>query len=295
MFIVKYRKIFFLISALLVAASVLVLMMWGLNFGIDFKGGSLMEIGFKENRPSNQEVKHILGNLDLGEINVQPTGEKNMILRMKDIDENLHQKILSAIQEIGEFEELRFESVGPIIGQELKKKAIYSIVLALVFILLYVALAFRKVSFIVKSYKYGFLAIIALFHDILIVLGVFVVLGHYLNVEIGVAFVAALLAILGYSVNDTIVVFDRVRENLLLVQHHEEFDKLVGKSLKQTIVRSVNTSLTTVLVLLAVLILGGATIQYFILALIIGILVGTYSSLFIASPLLVSWEMRRRG
>lgn len=295
MFIVKHRKIFFIISGLLVIASIGGIVFWGFNFGIEFTGGSLMEVEFKETRPSNQEIKDILDGLDLGEISVQPTGEKNIILRTKDIDEGIHQEVLNKLQELGELEELRFESVGPVIGQELKKKAIYAIIIALIMILLFVALAFRKVSFIVKSYKYGFLAIIALFHDILIVLGVFVVLGKFSNVEIGIAFVAALLATLGYSVNDTIVVFDRIRENLLVSEHREDFGELVGRSLKQTLVRSVNTSLTTILVLLAVLFFGGATIQYFILALIIGITAGTYSSIFIASPLLMSWEMRRRG
>ena len=295
MLIIKYRKIFFLISALLVAASIVVLAVWGLNLGIDFTGGSLMELEFKQNRPSNQEIKDTVLILELGEINIQPTKEKNIILRMRDIDEETHQKVLLTIQQLGEVKELRFESVGPVIGQELKKKSLYSIIIALIAILLFIALAFRKVSFIVKSYKYGLLAIVALFHDILIVLGVFVVLGRFLNVEIGVAFVAALLAILGYSVNDTIVVLDRVRENLLVTEHREEFSELVGRSLKQTIVRSINTSLTTILVLLAVLIFGGATIQYFVLALIIGIAAGTYSSLFIATPLLVSWETRRGG
>ena len=295
MLIIKYRKLFFLVSALLVAASIVVLAVWGLNLGIDFTGGSLMELEFKQNRPSNQEIKDTVSILELGEINIQPTKEKNIILRMRDIDEETHQKVLLTVQQLGEVKELRFESVGPVIGQELKKKSLYSIIIALIAILLFIALAFRKVSFIVKSYKYGLLAIVALFHDILIVLGVFVVLGRFLNVEIGVAFVAALLAILGYSVNDTIVVLDRVRENLLVTEHREEFSELVGRSLKQTIVRSINTSLTTILVLLAVLIFGGATIQYFVLALIIGIAAGTYSSLFIATPLLVSWETRRGG
>ena len=295
MFIIQHRKIFFIISSLLVVASILVLIIWGLNFGIDFTGGSLMEVQFKQSRPSNQEIKEVVADLGLSEVNVQPTGEKNVILRMRDINEEEHQNVLNTLRQAqGEFEELRFESIGPVIGQELKKKALYSIVIALVMILIYIALAFRKVSFIVKSYKYGLLAIVALFHDILIVLGIFVVLGEFLNIEIGIAFVAALLATLGYSVNDTIVVFDRIRENLLLIQHREEIDKLVGRSLKQTIVRSINTSLTTVVVLLAVLIFGGATIQYFVLALIIGILALTYSSLFIASPLLVSWEMRKK-
>ena len=295
MFIIKNRKIFFILSTLLALASILALSFWGLNFGIEFTGGSLMEIEFKDTRASNDQIREKLVDLDLGETNIQPTGDNNVILRMKDIDEDIHQLVLVNIQELGEIEELRFESIGPIIGQELKKKAFYSIIVALIMILLFIALAFRKVSFIVKSYKYGILAIIALFHDILIVLGVFAVLGEFLNIEIGVPFVAALLATLGYSVNDTIVVFDRIRENLLVSEHREELDKLVGKSLKQTLVRSLNTSLTTILVLSAVLFFGGATIQYFILALIIGIAAGTYSSLFLASPLLVSWEIKKRG
>jgi len=299
MFAVDKRKIFFTLSAILIMVSVLAIIFWGLNFGIEFTGGSLMEGEFKQIRPSNDEIKEALNGLDLsvqaslGDIVVQPTGDKNIILRMKDIDEATHQEVILAINNLSEFEELRFESIGPIIGQELKKKSIYSIILALVFILLFVALAFRKVSFIVKSYKYGILAIVALFHDIIIVVGVFAFLGRFLNVEIGVPFVAALLATLGYSVNDSIVVFDRIRENLLIGQGRENIKELVGNSLKQTFVRSINTSLTTILVLLAVLFFGGSTIQYFVLALVIGIAAGTYSSLFIASPLLVSWETKK--
>jgi len=227
MFAVDKRKIFFTLSAILIMVSVLAIIFWGLNFGIEFTGGSLMEGEFKQIRPSNDEIKEALNGLDLsvqaslGDIVVQPTGDKNIILRMKDIDEATHQEVILAINNLSEFEELRFESIGPIIGQELKKKSIYSIILALVFILLFVALAFRKVSFIVKSYKYGILAIVALFHDIIIVVGVFAFLGRFLNVEIGVPFVAALLATLGYSVNDSIVVFDRIRENLLIGQGRE--------------------------------------------------------------------------
>jgi len=289
MFIINHRKIFFFISSILIIGSILALIFYGLNLGIDFTGGSLIEGRF-ENRPEIDQIKQNLSNFDLGEIVVQPTGDNSVLIRIKDINESVHQEILNSLEG---FKELRFESVGPVIGQELKKKSLYSIIVALIAILIFVALAFRKVSFIVKSYKYGILAIIALFHDILIVLGVFAVLGQFLNVEIGVPFVAALLAILGYSVNDSIVVFDRIRENLLISEHREDIDKLVGKSLKQTLVRSLNTSLTTLLVLLAVLFFGGSTIQYFVLALIIGIIAGTYSSLFIASPLLVEWEKRK--
>lgn len=293
MFIVQYRKFFFIFSGTLVMASIIVLFLWGLNFGIDFKGGSLLELEFKQNQPSNQEIRDIVVGLNLGELIVQPTGEKNVILRMRDIDEITHQNIITAIKSKFDIEELRFESIGPVIGRELKRKAIYGVVLAEIFMIIYLAWAFRKTSFVVKSYKYGVLAAVSLLHDILIVAGVFSVLGHFYNVEVGVPFVAALLTILGYSINDTIVVYDRIRENLLSLREKEGFDEVTDKSIKQTLARSINTSFTTLLALFAILIFGGATIRYFVLALIIGIASGTYSS-FLASFLLVSWETRRK-
>jgi len=293
--IVKYRKIWFFISGFLVAASIICLILWQFNFAIDFTGGSLSEIEWIDRRPENAEIRDVLSAFQLGKVNVQPTGERGMILRFKDIDEDTHQKILSALKEkFGQLEERRFESIGPIIGSELKKKAIWSIFLSLVAILIFVAWAFRRVSFPIKSYRYGIIAVVALFHDVLIVMGVFSVLGRFYGVEVGVPFVAALLTVLGYSVNDSIVVFDRVRENLLSYKTGgEDFSKTVGQSLKQTITRSINTSLTTLLVLFAIFFFGGATIKFFILALILGIVLGTYSSLFIASPLLVAWERKR--
>lgn len=296
MLIVKYRKIFFIFSGLLVAASIVCLAFWQMNFGIDFKGGSLAEIEWLNQRPANPEVRNTLSGLNLGEVNIQPTEERGMILRFKEVDEEVHQEILNTLKnKLGELEEKRFESIGPAIGTELKKKSLWSIVLALIAILIFIAWAFRKVSFPIKSYRYGIIAVIALFHDVLITAGVFSFLGKFYGVEVGVPFVAALLTVLGYSVNDTIVVFDRIRENLLSYKaKDEEFSKTVGQSLKQTITRSVNTSLTTLLVLFAIFFFGGATIKFFALALIIGIALGTYSSIFIASPLLVAWERRRK-
>lgn len=296
MVVIKYRKIWFLISGLLVVMSILALAFWQLNFGIDFKGGSLSEIEWADLRPDNQKVQDALVPMELGNINIQSTSEKGMILRLKDIDENAHQEILSILKEnFGELEEKRFESIGPAIGVELKKKALWSISLALVAILIFIAWAFRKVSFPIKSYRYGIIAVIALFHDVLITIGVFSFLGRFGGVEVGVPFVAGLLTVLGYSVNDSIVVFDRIRENLLSYKaKDEEFSKTVGQSLKQTITRSINTSLTTLLVLFAIFLFGGATIKFFALALIIGIALGTYSSIFIASPLLVAWEKRKK-
>lgn len=260
-----------------------------------------MEIKFIETRPSNQEIRESLKDLDLGKIVVQPSGEQGVILRFKDVSEFTHQEILKRLKESFKGEgdeeglsEERFESIGPIIGQELKTKTFWAIIIVLVAIILYIAWAFRKVSYLIYSWKYGFVAIIALLHDILIVLGLFSVLGQFFSIEVGTPFVAAILTILGYSVNDTIVVFDRIRENLYKYEV-EDFEETINQSVNQTIRRSLNTSLTTLLVLLAVYFLGGATIKYFILALIAGIIVGTYSSIFIASPLLVAWQRFRKN
>ena len=297
MVIIKFRKIWFFVSGVLIIVSIIALALWQLNFGIDFKGGSLSEIEWINQRPGNQEVQDVLSPMELGNINIQATEEKGMILRLKDVSEDTHQEILNALKDkFGDLEERRFESIGPAIGVELKKKAFWSISLALIAILIFVAWAFRKVSFPIKSYRYGIIAVIALFHDVLIVMGVFSFLGRFGGVEVGVPFVAALLTVLGYSVNDSIVVFDRIRENLLSYKtRDEEFSKTVGQSLKQTITRSINTSVTTLFVLFAIFLFGGVTIKFFALALIIGIALGTYSSIFIASPLLVVWEKRRRN
>lgn len=293
--IIPKRKTSFIVSGVLIVLSVLSLIVWGLKPGIDFTGGSLLEVKYNENVPTTDEVKEKLGELEIeGGIVLQQTGEDGMIIRMKPDDEETHQTVVSKLREsfdqegIVNVEEMRFEAIGPAIGQELKKKAIISIILVLVAIVLYIAWAFRKISWPIASWKYGLIAIIALFHDILITLGVFAILGQFISLEVGLPFVAALLTILGYSVNDSIVVFDRVRENL--AKHGKgDFEKLVNSSVNQTLVRSLNTSITTLVVLLMIFIFGGASIKFFVLALMIGVALGTYSSIFIASPLLVVW------
>lgn len=252
-----------------------------------------MELEFKNSRPSNQEIQTILDKFSLGETVIQPSGDKGMIIKTKDINEELHQNILSAINSSYEVSELKFESVGPTIGKELKNKAIFSIILGEIFMIVYLSWAFRKTSFVVKSYKYGLLVALTLLHDLLIVTGLFAILGHFVGIEVGITFVAALLTILGYSVNDTIVVYDRVRENLLRLKERESFDQLVDRSLKQTFARSINTTLTVLISILAVLIFGGESLRYFMLALFIGVASGAYSS-FLASFLLVSWELKRK-
>ncbi|MFH1671574.1 MAG: protein translocase subunit SecF [Candidatus Portnoybacteria bacterium] len=287
--IISRSKIYLGLSALMILGSALSLVFFGLRLGIDFTGGSLMEVEFFEQRPSNDQVKERLSGLGLGEFNLQPTGENGLILRLKDINEDAHQEVLGRI---GMVEEKRFESVGPIIGQELKRKALWAIGLALAAIIIYIAWAFRKVSKPVASWQYGLVAIIALFHDVFITLGFFSVLGQVKQVEIGLPLVAAFLTILGYSVNNSIVIFDRARENLLKTDW-KNFSETINQSVNQSISRCLNTALTTLFVLLAIFFLGGETIKYFSLALIIGIVVGTYSSIFITSPLIVLWQRKR--
>jgi len=291
--IVGKRKIFYSFSLLLNAVGIFSIIFWGLHFGIDFKGGSLMEVEFLNQRPEVSLVKEKISSLGLGDAAIQPSGDKIMMLRLKDLDETAHQQILQSLQSFGQVEEKRFDSVGPIIGEELKSRAYLAIFTVLVLIILYIAFAFRRVSRPVQSWKYGIAAIIALIHDVFIPTGIFSILGHYTGIEVDLLFVTGLLTILGFSVHDTIVVFDRIRENLRKGVA-KTFEETVNVSINQTMVRSINTSLTVFLALLAIFIFGGASIKYFALLLIIGVFFGTYSSIFVASSILVSWEAWRQ-
>ncbi|OGZ41367.1 MAG: protein-export membrane protein SecF [Candidatus Ryanbacteria bacterium RIFCSPHIGHO2_02_FULL_45_43] len=293
MFIIKYRNIFYAVSLLLVTASFAAVIVWGLPLGIDFRGGSLLEVTYTEQRPSVAVVNNALVTSGIHNARVQFIGDKGLLIRTRHLSEQEHQVMIAALQnsrlEGSDFEERRFESIGPVIGKELGRKALIALALALVFILLYIAWAFRKVSHRFSSWKYGMVALVALFHDIIIPTGIFAFLGQWGIVEIDALFVTALLTILGFSIHDTIVVFDRVRENLKKFEHFS-FSDVTARSISETIVRSVNTSLTTLLVLLAVFFFGGDSVHYFALALVLGIFFGTYSSIFIASPLLVTLE-----
>lgn len=289
--IVKNRNIFFAIAAILMLMSAGALLKYGLVLGIDYTGGSILELEFTGARPERQVIERVASEKGIEGATIQPSGESGMLIRTRTLTEPEHQAlytgILSAVGE-GQVKELRFDTVGPTIGNELKRKSLIAIAIAVVAILCYIAFAFRKVSYKLSSWVYGGAAIIALVHDILIPTGVFAVLGHFYGVEVDVLFVSALLTVLGFSIHDTIVVFDRVRENLLRYPSLA-FDAVVERSVKETIARSINTSLTTVLVLMAVFFFGGSTVKYFSLALILGISFGTYSSIFVASPLLVTW------
>ncbi len=246
-----------------------------------------MEISYEDTRPQAQEIRDLLSDLDLGEITVQPAGEESFIIRMGDIPRETYEEMVIRLE--GTTENY-FESIGPAIGEELKTKALISIILASLAIVVYIAITFsgaggRKV----KSWQYGVIAAgIGFFHDVLIVLGSFAVMGYLYGVQVTIPIAVALLTVLGYSINDTVVIFDRVRENISR-NPRLDFPDIVDKSLNETLGRSINTSLTTLFVLFAVFFLGGETLRWFVLAMIMGISLGTYSSIFLAGPLLVSW------
>jgi preprotein translocase subunit SecF len=293
--IIGYRRVGYIFSGVLVAFCLVALAVWGLRLGIDFTGGSLIEIEYTDARPTLEEVKESIPT-DFGTKQVTPVGDSGYIIRMMNLTDEQHQSILNALPgDQDKIIENRFTSIGPTIGVELRNNSVYALIAVLVAILIYVALAFRKVSHPVPSWQYGAAGIVALFHDVIITLGIFAALGHFIGVEIDALFITALLTVLGFSVHDTIVVFDRVRDNLHRMED-KRFPTVVNTSLNETMSRSINTSFTTLLVLLFSLFFGGSTITFFVLALVIGIVFGTYSSIFIASPLLVSlftWHEKR--
>lgn len=288
---IKLSKVYYVISGILLISSFAAFFTYGLKFGIEFTGGTLLEVQFQEKMPSNEAIRKNLESLNLGELIIQPAENNSMLLKFKPVDEATHQQIIAKIKETGNASEKRFDLIGPSVGNELKQKTLTATFVALLAITLYIAFAFRKVSRPVSSYKYGITSLIALFHDLIIPLGIFSVLGHFYGTEITIPIVAALLTIVGFSVHDTIVIFDRIRENIIK-RSGFSFEDTVNWSLNQTIVRSINTTLTVMIVLFALYLFGGETLKDFALALIVGIFAGTYSSIFIASPLLVTWYRR---
>ncbi|HEU0051428.1 MAG TPA: protein translocase subunit SecF [Patescibacteria group bacterium] len=288
--IVTLRPIWYLFSGILIVASIVSLAVWGLKQGIDFTGGSLLVVRFPA-QPAATDVRQTIdqAKLNLGEIVVQPIGSSDVQIRMKTVTEDQHQGILSALHaKYGNVTELSFDAIGPTIGQELRQKSIQGLLIVLAAILIYIAIVFRKVSFPVQSWKYGVVTIFTAFHDVIVPIGVFSVMGHFYGSEIGTPFIAAILTILGYSVTDTVVVMDRIRENLM--KKDGTFEEIVSLSVRQTLLRSFSTSMATLLTLIAIHFWGGTSLREFTLTLIIGIAVGTYSSIFIASPLLVTWQ-----
>ncbi|MBI2062180.1 MAG: protein translocase subunit SecF [Candidatus Yanofskybacteria bacterium] len=289
--------IMFWFSILLAASAVAIVLVFGLKLGVDFKGGSVLELEFNPpaggGRPEIEVVQKSLS--DFKDLSMTPSGTNGIIIRTGELSEQNHQIILNKFKTAfpsSGLEERKFDSVGPLIGNELKNKSITAIILVLLGVIIYIAIVFRKLSGVLPFWAMGLSAVVALIHDVAIPTGVFALLGHFYGVEISAVFVAAALTVLGYSVSDTVVVFDRVRENVLKRGIKEDFGAIVHKSIMQTLTRSLNTTFTTLLSLVAIYLFGGESIKYFALAMIMGIFLGAYSSIFVASPLLV-WMNRK--
>lgn len=289
--IVGKRKIFLAISGVFSAIFIIAIILFGFKLSIEFTGGSKLEIVSSDSKNLDEKLLRKAFEAEkVKVVNIIKNSEKDFIVRTETITDSKKNKILARLNESKvSIKEKSFDTLGPTIGGETRINALKAIGLALVAITLYIAFAFRKVSKPVSSWKFGISAIIALAHDVIIVLGTFSLLGAFLVVEIDTLFITAVLTIMGFSVHDTIVVFDRIRENLIKNVRNESFDKVVNKSFNETLARSLNTSLTVVLVLFALLLFGGDSIRWFIVAFLVGIITGTYSSIFIASAILVEW------
>ncbi len=318
MSIISHRKLLLTIAAFVMLGSAFIIMVFGLRLGIDFTGGSLTEVAYIENVPSQTQVEEVvrqtIGDTDGFSVrgSSDEAGRSAYLIRTRDLDELERVALSSAVLSLSQDGEVtRFTSIGPVIGQELKDKAGYAVAGVVLVIVFYVAFAFAGIGTPVSSWVYGFITILVLVHDVLVPTALMSLLGYFAGVEVDVLFVMALLAVLGYSVNDTIVIFDRVRENLqqnrtehkTVVQKPgfndtEEvtytltapYDKIVGTAVSGTLVRSINTSVTTFLALIALYFVGGEVTNIFALILLAGVLAGTYSSLCIASPLVVAYE-----
>ncbi|MDZ4244097.1 MAG: protein translocase subunit SecF [Candidatus Doudnabacteria bacterium] len=295
--VTKHYKIWFAISGTLVITSIVLLSTWKLVPGIDFRGGTLSELEFV-NPVDTGQIKNELTLGKFGNVTVQPLTDRRIIIKTAPIDEAQLENFRKTLQEkFGAYTEARFESIGPSIGRELAKKAYWQILLVLLGIVLYVTYAFRKIGKqmkqgLISSWVLGAAALAALFHDLIIPAGFFAILGKFHGVEIDSLFITALLTILGFSVHDTIVVFDRIREYMHKYPY-KSIQTIIDYSVVSTMARSINTSSTLVFVLVAMFLFGGETISNFVLALLVGVIAGTYSSVFIASPIVYLWCKRK--
>lgn len=280
---------FFILSLVVILPGIISLILFGLNLGIDFKGGTLLEYKFEKSVDKN-DIQQIFNKNGIEIASITDSGPTTFIIKAKPLSEkNITDSKNSLQEKFGKVEDVRVENVGPVIGGETTRNAFVAIILASVAIILYLALAFRKVPKPASPWRFGVTAVIALLHDVLVLAGAFSLLGHFFGVEVDVLFVTAALTVIGFSVHDTIVVFDRIRENLPKYLSRN-FQDVANVSITQTLARSLNTSLTVVFVLLALLLFGGESIRWFVVALLVGIVSGTYSSIFNATALLVLWE-----
>ena len=288
--IVGHKKIWFTLSTILVGIAVVSVVTFGFKESAELKGGTLWEFSVAGQNLSAIDVQNeLVNNLHVPDVQVNfDNGNQSFLVRFDSINEAAHQQYISELQSAWPtFKELSFQSISPSVGTNLRNNAIIAILLVLVGISLYIAFAFRKASRPISSWKYGWITLLTLFHDVAIPAGMLAILGHFANVQIDSDIIVALLVVMGFSVHDTIVVFDRIRENLLNHRGKVQFSTIINDSVNQTLARSINTSLTLILVLLALYFVGPADLKYFVLTLLVGVTTGIYSSIFIASPALV--------
>ncbi len=297
----KYSKLYFALGILFVGASIACISIFGLKMGIDFQGGSSIEIDYKNTRPETQQIRDALKGInEMDNIQIQPIGKSGVVLKIdnKDISSETYATVIEKLKTTGEFDESSagIQTISPLIGKELKDKTILVVLVSLVAMLLYIALAFKNVSKPISSFQYGFASTITLFHDVVIPLGVLSVLGKYYGAQLSIPVVTALLTIVGYCINNTVVVFDRIRENLTK-DRKSSYDEIVNRSLNETFTRCINTSLTVLIALVPLYYFfsNEEGLKYFTLTMGIGVLAGIFSSIFLASPMLVYWNKLRQG
>lgn len=292
MFVVQHRRFFFWLTGLLLVGSIAALVIIPPKLSIEFTGGSLIEVAYTDARPDTEELKHVVANLALGEFSVRASGEKGIIIRTRSLTPEEHVSVISALGGDGAhaLTELRFNSIGPSLGQELAIKALYAIGAVVLAIMLYIAFVFRKVSKPVPAWGYGITAVAMLIIDIIVPSGFFAVYAYVTGAQVDTLFVIALLALLGYCINDVIVIFDRVREHLHLNEENkikEPFEITIGKSITETLGRSINTAVTVALALIALIVMGSEATRTFAVVMLVGVIAGTFSSICRSAPLLI--------
>lgn len=288
--IIRNRKIWYIFSSVLIVLSALSIIFIGLRVGVDYKGGSILELQ-SSNQNINEIVEDALKNNSITNYQIKYSGDNIINIRMGEITNDIKQAIINDISlSASDIKELSYDNVGPTVGKNLRNKSIYAVIIASIAIIIFMAYSFRKIPKPLSSWKFGSLAVIALIHDIIITIGFVSIMGYFFVwMEVDVLFITALLTIMGFSVHDTIVIYDRLRENFIR-NRHKNVELIAEESVNQTLARSINTSITTVIVLLALALLGASSVQHFVLTLIFGITIGTYSSIFLATPLIISWH-----
>jgi preprotein translocase subunit SecF len=295
MFIVNHRGFFFWFTGLILAGAIGAIVAWGLPLGIDFTGGSALHVTYPEARPEISVIESQIEPLALGTVSVRAFGDNGASIRARTLTPEEHTSLLTALSVDMPVQELSFSSVGPSLGGQFTSKALWAILAVMLAVVLYIAFAFRHVSRPVPSWGYGLVVIAMLAIDLIVPMGFFAGLAHYTGAEVDSLFVVALLALLGYVVNDVIVVFDRVREHLAHNEREgkkEEFEITVGKSISETLVRSINTSLTVALALVVLIYFGAPATRNFSIVMLVGILAGTFSSICRSAPLLIPLAKR---